>query len=57
MVRLRSLFPLPPGYEAVLTGCTVNGEPVPFSQITEEHQEAMTPEEYTAYFEVLDARS
>ncbi|KAI0717042.1 TFIIE alpha subunit-domain-containing protein [Earliella scabrosa] len=35
----------------------VNGEPVPFSQITEEHQEAMTPEEYTAYFEVLDARS
>ena len=57
MVRLRSLFPLPPGCETVLTGCTVNGEPVPFSQITEEHQEAMTPEEYTAYFEVLDARS
>ncbi|RPD63162.1 hypothetical protein L226DRAFT_528029 [Lentinus tigrinus ALCF2SS1-7] len=35
----------------------VNGKPVPFSQITEEHQEAMTPEEYTAYFEVLTARS
>jgi len=34
----------------------VNGQPVPFSQITEEHQELMTPEEYTAYYEVL-ARS
>ncbi|KAI0761300.1 TFIIE alpha subunit-domain-containing protein [Trametes elegans] len=35
----------------------VNGEPVPLSQVTEEHQEAMTPEEYTAYYEVLSARS
>ncbi|KAI0724337.1 TFIIE alpha subunit-domain-containing protein [Cerioporus squamosus] len=35
----------------------VNGKPVPFSQVTEEHQEAMTPEEYTAYYEVLSARS
>ena len=41
----------------VLTPRPVNGEPVPFSQVTEEHQEAMTPEEYTAYFEVLTARS
>ncbi|KAI0760577.1 TFIIE alpha subunit-domain-containing protein [Fomes fomentarius] len=35
----------------------VNGAPVPLSQITEEHQEAMSPEEYTAYFEVLAAHS
>ncbi len=41
----------------VLTSMSVNGEPVPFSQITEEHQDAMTPEEYTAYYEVLSARS
>ena len=41
----------------VLTPRPVNGEPVPFSQVTEEHQEAMTPEAYTAYFEVLTARS
>ncbi|KAI0667287.1 TFIIE alpha subunit-domain-containing protein [Trametes maxima] len=34
----------------------VNGEPVPLSQITEEHQEAMTPDEYTAYYEVLSAQ-
>ena len=30
----------------------VNGDPVLFSAITEEHQELMTPEEYTTYFEV-----
>ncbi|KAI8972873.1 TFIIE alpha subunit-domain-containing protein [Trametes punicea] len=35
----------------------VNGEPVPLSQVTEEHQEAMTPEEYTAYYDMLSARS
>lgn len=35
----------------------VNGEPVPFSQVTEEHQELMTPEEYMAYYEVATARS
>ncbi|KAK7685566.1 hypothetical protein QCA50_011433 [Cerrena zonata] len=34
----------------------VNGEPVPFSQVTEEHQELMTPEEYTAYYEVMTSR-
>ena len=33
----------------------VNGQPVPFSQITEEHQDAMTPDEYTAYFEIIQA--
>lgn len=30
----------------------VNGQPISFSAITEEHQELMTPEEYTTYFEV-----
>jgi transcription initiation factor TFIIE subunit alpha len=32
----------------------VNGEPVPFSQVTEEQTELMTPEEYTAYFDVFN---
>ncbi|KAI0066826.1 hypothetical protein BV25DRAFT_1867968 [Artomyces pyxidatus] len=35
----------------------VNGKPMPFSHVTEEDQELMTPEEYTAYFEVYQARS
>ncbi|KAM6503446.1 TFIIE alpha subunit domain containing protein [Amanita muscaria] len=35
----------------------VNGAPVPFSGITEEHHELMTPDEYTAYFNVLQDRS
>lgn len=35
----------------------VNGDPVPFSQVTEEHQELMTPEEYMSYYEVATARS
>lgn len=30
----------------------VNGEAMTFSTITEDHQELMTPEEYTTYFEV-----
>ncbi|KAI0806213.1 TFIIE alpha subunit-domain-containing protein [Irpex lacteus] len=35
----------------------VNGEPTPFSAVTEEHMESMTPDEYTAYFEVFEARA
>lgn len=35
----------------------VNGQPVALSQVTEEHQEEMTPEEYTAYYELLSAQS
>lgn len=35
----------------------VNGAPKPFSQVTEEDQELMTPDEYTAYFEVFQAHS
>ena len=27
------------------------------SQVTEEHQEEMTPEEYTTYYELLSAQS
>ncbi len=44
------------GYRANVT-IAVNGDPVPFSQVTEEHQELMTPEEYMAYYEVATARS
>ncbi|KAH7913129.1 TFIIE alpha subunit-domain-containing protein [Hygrophoropsis aurantiaca] len=35
----------------------VNGVSKPFSEVTEEDQELMTPDEYTAYFEVFQARS
>lgn len=35
----------------------VNGAPMKFSEVTEEHQELMTPEEYTAYFEVFQSMS
>ncbi|KAK0480599.1 TFIIE alpha subunit-domain-containing protein [Armillaria novae-zelandiae] len=34
----------------------VNGKPVAFSKVTEEDHELMTPEEYTAYFEVMQAQ-
>lgn len=30
---------------------------MPFSAVTEEHMESMTPDEYTAYFEVFEARA
>ena len=36
---------------------SVNGIPKPFSQVTEDDQEMMTPDEYMAYFEVFQARS
>ena len=40
------------------TACdTVNGRPVPYSQVAEEDHDLMTPDEYTAYFEVMQARS
>jgi transcription initiation factor TFIIE subunit alpha len=35
----------------------VNGVPMEFSKVTEEDQELMTPEEYTAYFEVIQAQT
>jgi len=40
---------LPQGRDPIVY---VNGEATAFSTITEEHQELMTPEEYTTYFEV-----
>ncbi|EDR08240.1 uncharacterized protein LACBIDRAFT_297707 [Laccaria bicolor S238N-H82] len=35
----------------------VNGLPKPYSQVTEEDHDLMTPDEYTAFFEILQARS
>jgi len=34
---------------------SVNGKPIAFSKVTEEDHELMTPEEYTAYFEVMQS--
>ncbi|KAJ4490269.1 TFIIE alpha subunit-domain-containing protein [Lentinula aciculospora] len=33
----------------------VNGNPIKFSEVTEEDHELMTPEEYTAYFDVIQS--
>jgi transcription initiation factor TFIIE subunit alpha len=35
---------------------TVNGEAMPYSAVTEEHHDLMTPDEYTAYFEIASTR-
>ncbi|KAG5220506.1 TFIIE alpha-domain-containing protein [Salix suchowensis] len=35
----------------------VNGKPIPYSRVTEEDHDLMTPDEYTAFFEVMQARS
>jgi len=35
----------------------VNGAPKPYSQVTEDDHDLMTPDEYTAFFEVMQARS
>lgn len=34
----------------------VNGQPMKFSHVTEEHHDSMTADEYTAYFEMYQAR-
>lgn len=44
-----------PGLSIIL--CVVNGAPVALSQIADEHEALMTPEEYTAYYEVLTAQA
>ena len=36
---------------------TVNGVPKAFSDVTEDDHGLMTPEEYTAYFEVFETRA
>jgi len=35
----------------------VNGKSMLFSRVGEEHHELMTPEEYTAYFEVFQSQN
>ncbi|KAI0031345.1 hypothetical protein K488DRAFT_52231 [Vararia minispora EC-137] len=35
----------------------VNGAPIPFSRVTEDDHERMTPEEYSAFFDVMQAQS
>lgn len=35
----------------------VNGEPMAYSSVTEEDHDLMTPDEYTAFFEIMQARS
>ncbi|KAG6902199.1 hypothetical protein C0995_003031 [Termitomyces sp. Mi166 len=35
----------------------VNGKPVAYSSVTEEDHDLMTPDEYTAFFEIMQARS
>lgn len=49
-VLLYEEVPPPPGDDPIVY---VNGEPMAFSAVTEEHHDLMTPEEYTAYFDVL----
>jgi len=34
----------------------VNGVPKSFSQVTEEDHDLMTPDEYTTFFEIMQAR-
>ncbi|KAG5652366.1 hypothetical protein H0H81_005228 [Sphagnurus paluster] len=46
--------PLPAGEDPIVY---VNGKPVAYSQVTEEDHDLMTPDEYTAYFEAMQARS
>jgi len=36
---------------------SVDGNPIPFSQVGEEHHDLMTAEEYAAYFEIFQQRS
>ncbi|KAH0826609.1 TFIIE alpha subunit-domain-containing protein [Lanmaoa asiatica] len=67
--KLAKLEPEPPningvGHPEAETGrgdgdplVSVNGVQKPFEEVTEEDQEFMTPDEYTAYFEVFQARS
>jgi transcription initiation factor TFIIE subunit alpha len=35
----------------------VDGKPMPFSQVGEEHHDLMTADEYAAYFEIFQQRS
>jgi transcription initiation factor TFIIE subunit alpha len=44
-------------YVLTLVTLPVAGEAKVYSQVTDEDHELMTPEEYTAYFEIFQARS
>ncbi|KAG5642730.1 hypothetical protein DXG03_002275 [Asterophora parasitica] len=46
--------PLPPKDDPIVY---VNGKGVAYSNVTEEDHDLMTPDEYTAFFEVMQARS
>jgi len=35
----------------------VDGKPMPYSQVGEEHHDMMTADEYAAYFEIFQQRS
>jgi transcription initiation factor TFIIE subunit alpha len=42
--------------QLIFARLTVNGEAMPYSVVTEEHHDLMTPEEYAAYFVIFDSR-
>jgi len=42
---------------SILKCSSVNGNPVSYSKVTEEDHELMTPDEYTAYFEIMQSLS
>jgi transcription initiation factor TFIIE subunit alpha len=46
-------------FYAMLSGrsISVDGKPMPFSQVGEEHHDLMTADEYAAYFEIFQQRS
>lgn len=39
----------------ILVSFSVNGVPMDFSDVTDDHHELMTPEEYEVYFEVASS--
>ncbi|KAF9459655.1 TFIIE alpha subunit-domain-containing protein [Collybia nuda] len=53
-VMVADVVPPPPEDDPLVY---VNGKPVPYSKVTEEDHDLMTPDEYTAFFEVMQARS
>ncbi|KAH8998756.1 hypothetical protein EDB86DRAFT_3145866 [Lactarius hatsudake] len=43
--------------EVPVNGVPVDGKPMPFSQVEEEHHDLMTADEWAAYFEIFQQRS
>jgi hypothetical protein len=54
---LRSVLSLFFLCDAQWTFISVDGKPMPFSQVGEEHHDLMTADEYAAYFEIFQQRS